>query len=490
MNSRSIVLPVVTLLLFLTALPAGADSARVRQLQLEVQKLKAARDNLEAAYWNEKKRFIDRKQRDAAELKRLDDTLQDLVSKRNRIREEQLKFRRRQEDVKRSVQKLDLEIAAVNNAFLEIIKELRLLYRFNRPLLPPSLPGELERLSKAVKQRPYSFIKNGGELLELVQRLIKAGNRAELISTQLAVSGERLRDVWLFRISRVYLAYITRDWQQAGILLHGSGKQGAAYRWHEQLPDSFRGTLQQAVQQLLAGSSSELVRLPFDVLLSKAVGERYSGAQGSLWSRFAALIRRGGPVMIPLLLIALVALGIVIERTVFFRRNHLNSDRLMAQLLPRLEGEEGVDPVAVAAQLKINKGPLPRLLRGLLAELRATREEAYTVLQELMLHELPVFERRLSTLKVLGAVAPLLGLLGTVSGMISLFDVITLYGTKDPRLMAGGISEALITTQTGLIIAVPVILAHRLLLNRVNAIGEDLERYGLAVLNRIWKGRR
>jgi biopolymer transport protein ExbB len=84
-------------------------------------------------------------------------------------------------------------------------------------------------------------------------------------------------------------------------------------------------------------------------------------------------------------------------------------------------------------------------------------------LDEAIMKEIPPFERGLSTIKILAAVAPLLGLLGTVTGMIETFQSITLFGTGDPKLMAGGISQALVTTVLGLVAAIPLVLLHSLL---------------------------
>jgi biopolymer transport protein ExbB len=85
----------------------------------------------------------------------------------------------------------------------------------------------------------------------------------------------------------------------------------------------------------------------------------------------------------------------------------------------------------------------------------------------------------------MAAVAPLLGLLGTVTGMISTFHVITLYGTSDPRLMAGGISEALVTTMLGLAVAIPVMLIHAFLRRRIEHVVGDMEEKALAMSNTI-----
>jgi biopolymer transport protein ExbB len=106
--------------------------------------------------------------------------------------------------------------------------------------------------------------------------------------------------------------------------------------------------------------------------------------------------------------------------------------------------------------------------------------------KEVLLREVPRLERHLTTLSVLAAAAPLLGLLGTVSGLIAMFQVITQHGVNDPKLLAGGIGEALIATETGLLIAIPTLLGHNFLANRVDRIVADMEFYALKALNRVW----
>ena len=102
-------------------------------------------------------------------------------------------------------------------------------------------------------------------------------------------------------------------------------------------------------------------------------------------------------------------------------------------------------------------------------------------MEEAILKQLPRLERFLPTLSVFAAIAPLLGLLGTVTGMIETFQVITRFGTSDPKLMAGGISEALITTQLGLAVAMPIIIIHHFLERRVDKVVGDMEEKGLAL---------
>jgi biopolymer transport protein ExbB len=131
------------------------------------------------------------------------------------------------------------------------------------------------------------------------------------------------------------------------------------------------------------------------------------------------------------------------------------------------------------------RAPLNRVVRAALDYKGAPREHLEEILNERILSEMPALERHLGTLAVLGAVAPLLGLLGTVTGMIHTFQLVTLFGTGDARLLSGGLSEALVTTEAGLVIAIPVLLVHAYLARRVRAIVASIERTALEVVNRI-----
>ena len=105
-------------------------------------------------------------------------------------------------------------------------------------------------------------------------------------------------------------------------------------------------------------------------------------------------------------------------------------------------------------------------------------------LEEAVSREATRLSRGLPTLAVVAAVAPLLGLLGTVTGMIETFQAITLFGAGDPKMMSSGISQALITTQLGLVVAIPVLLLHSFLKGRANGLIEVLDRHGTTLLGR------
>ena len=194
-------------------------------------------------------------------------------------------------------------------------------------------------------------------------------------------------------------------------------------------------------------------------------------------------IKNGGPIVWPIIAIGLFAFIIAIERTIFLNRVHANTDYVMGRVNElALYGKwQECDKIA-----KDKKGrPVYNVLKAGLYARAEERETLESVLQEAILKELPRLERFLPTLNIMGAIAPLLGLLGTVTGMISTFHVITLYGTGDPRMMSGGISEALVTTMLGLAVAIPIMLLHTFLNRHVEHIVGDMEEKAMTLTNII-----
>lgn len=201
---------------------------------------------------------------------------------------------------------------------------------------------------------------------------------------------------------------------------------------------------------------------------------------------FLEQIGRGGPIVWPILAILALGLLIVIERTVFLVRSHHRGPGPMTTL--RTRSAAGDWSACIQACQAENK-PVARVLAAGLEARKLSREDMENVLQEALLKEIPRLERFLSTLGMLAAIAPLLGLLGTVTGMINVFHVITLQGTSDPRLMSGGISEALVTTMLGLSVAIPLMLLHNILNRSVDRLVGDMEEQSVSLVNMIHKQR-
>jgi len=140
----------------------------------------------------------------------------------------------------------------------------------------------------------------------------------------------------------------------------------------------------------------------------------------------------------------------------------------------------------IAKQLKQSKAnmknPLGRILSVYSESVMQDVETLSLKLDEAILREIPKVERGLVTLAVLAAIAPMLGLLGTVSGMIETFQSITLFGTGDPKLMSGGISQALVTTELGLAVAIPILLIHSALSSKSNRLVQVLDEESAALV--------
>lgn len=134
--------------------------------------------------------------------------------------------------------------------------------------------------------------------------------------------------------------------------------------------------------------------------------------------------------------------------------------------------------------------PLGRVLLAYEANAKAGVETLELKLDEAILKEVPKLERGLNTMKVVAAVAPMLGLLGTVTGMILTFQAITLFGAGDPKMMAGGISQALITTVLGLTVAIPVLLLHSFASGMSKSVVQILEEQAAGIVARQAEGGR
>jgi len=178
---------------------------------------------------------------------------------------------------------------------------------------------------------------------------------------------------------------------------------------------------------------------------------------------------------------------IVVERSFFLGRSYLNAENLFQKI--ELAVKENNWSAALQICTAQAKKPIARVLLAALPEHKLPRQEIENTLQEAILKEIPPMERFLSTLGMLAAIAPLLGLLGTVTGMIDTFHIITLYGTGDPRMMSGGISEALVTTMLGLAVAIPLLVAQTLLNRSVERRIGLLEEKAVALVNVIEKYR-
>lgn len=176
-------------------------------------------------------------------------------------------------------------------------------------------------------------------------------------------------------------------------------------------------------------------------------------------------IQKGGIVMYPMILLSIFVFALIVERALFLRYMRKKSGPFMRTFFTHWDNGEFDKAFKETSG---HEGPIARMLSEGHKVMDKSKESVKDALNQAALQEMPNLNRFLSTIAVIGTMMPILGLLGTVSGMISTFEVITVKGTGDPKALAGGISEALITTQTGLIFALPILLLHNFLQNRVD----------------------
>jgi biopolymer transport protein ExbB len=197
------------------------------------------------------------------------------------------------------------------------------------------------------------------------------------------------------------------------------------------------------------------------------------------------IVNSGGVIAWVIVGLGLLGLLLVVGRVFILWRAGANTRGLIAQAGKLVVAG---DVVGAKTLCENANGAAARVLTRTLSHLdvdpaKCDREELEDVVAESILHELPTLERFGSAILVFAAVAPLLGLLGTVTGMISTFDIITEFGTGDPKLLSGGISEALVTTQLGLIVAIPLLLIGNVLKGWAGNITTHMERGALRLMN-------
>jgi biopolymer transport protein ExbB len=185
------------------------------------------------------------------------------------------------------------------------------------------------------------------------------------------------------------------------------------------------------------------------------------------------LVRAGGPFMAPIILCSIVAVGILLERLWTLQRKRVLPQELIKKVT-QLADSNQVNVKIIEALEK--NSPLGRVLAAALANRDRGREIMMERVEDTGRHVVHELERFLNSLGTIASISPLLGLLGTVTGIIHAFNAVVLGGMGDPRMLASGISEALITTAGGLAVAIPSFIAYRYLRGKVERIVIEMEK--------------
>ncbi len=204
----------------------------------------------------------------------------------------------------------------------------------------------------------------------------------------------------------------------------------------------------------------------------------------SLWEN----ILSGGPLVWPILGIGIIGLILILQKFYILRKKYIDSTQFMDELKTLIINKKWEQAKVLCQSFK--QKPIPNIIFKGIINKDLPREELENILQEEILRHIPGLEKFLSTLGMLAKIAPLLGLLGTVTGMINTFHVITYFGTSDPKLMSSGISEALVTTMLGLSVAIPIMFFHTILSRIVENYIASMEENAISFINLVFSGER
>ncbi|MCC7212930.1 MAG: MotA/TolQ/ExbB proton channel family protein [Candidatus Brocadia sp.] len=191
----------------------------------------------------------------------------------------------------------------------------------------------------------------------------------------------------------------------------------------------------------------------------------------------------GGPIMIPLLICSVLALAVIIERAINLRRDKILKPEIILTI-KAIRSQQDI-PVAIS-KCEVISGPFSNLLRRILTNNHLTREEKYVDIQAAGRQETKSLEKRLLVLEVITAVAPLLGLLGTVLGLEDIFGIISELGLGQAKAFSAGLAQAIRTTVFGLFIAIPSLVAYSYFDKKVDTFVLEMEEYSMLILNKLY----
>jgi len=189
---------------------------------------------------------------------------------------------------------------------------------------------------------------------------------------------------------------------------------------------------------------------------------------------------RGGVLMAPILFCSVLALGIVIERMFNLRVKRVIRTAELEEVESMIREKRISEATMICRR---STSAISRILLAAIFNHDKERTEIKELIEDAGRQEIPTLERYLGILGSIAGITPLLGLLGTVAGMIRVFDVISKAGVGQPNALAGGISEALITTAAGLTVAIPALVFHGYFVSKADGLVLEMEKHSLRLLD-------
>ena len=190
-----------------------------------------------------------------------------------------------------------------------------------------------------------------------------------------------------------------------------------------------------------------------------------------MFDGFLSVMQQGGPDMVILLALSIVVVAIVIERLVFFSTQHGDTKGLLRQLGQKISADDLDGAIKICQS---NKGMLPRILEFGLRRGEKNRADITDALSIALMEHLNALERNLGIIGTIAVIAPFVGLAGTVLGIIKAFQEIALKGNSTPAVVAAGVSEALVTTFGGLVVAIFAVIFFNYFKSRIKSYNQEM----------------
>lgn len=205
---------------------------------------------------------------------------------------------------------------------------------------------------------------------------------------------------------------------------------------------------------------------------------------GPLKLSFWQLFLSGGPLLWPILLCSIFALAIILEKIIYFHKIKVNTQELLRNILEKMKHHQVKEALEICEK---TPSPLANILKAGILKYDRPRLQISEAIQDASLYEIPGLEKNLNALTTIAHISPLLGLSGTVVGMINCFQVIqaksSMFQVVSPLDLSAGIWEALLCTVAGLLVAIPAFIAYNYFVGRVNNFTLEMEKVSSELIN-------
>ena len=457
--------------------------AELNSAKADMEEARKKRDMAVAARWKDRETANQERELFNEKYQENKEKVDALMSERARLFEDVRVAREDLAQVKLSAEKARAE-------FLSLAagpERLETLAKFQESGVPFKVAERVEVQNKAKKEMslyrddPLRIAKSVLEVAKSEMAFTRETKveKADLMFGTSVAQGDRMRLGGLYALQMAGVTDIN-GFHPSAMMLPVAGEKKRTFSWQENLSTETKAGIAKVFANV---NDSAFVMVPVDVLLSTELSSELANHTETTWKDdFKQFFKDGGILMYPIA--ALFVLGVLMFLWRFAWLAKASFGRISARRVHKALFDRDIEK-AKKLSLKCY-GVVGKTLRTVLCKDYTDRASAEKALEVLFAGEVPKLEKGLSWISVFASTAPLLGLLGTVMGMIELFDVITMHGTSDPKLLAGGISIALVTTEAGLIVAIPLQLLHTFLVNRADALRTRMEKSALAVLNAIW----